>query len=110
MLCRFLKIHVEPKNASISATFPLTLWVTFSVTILLEISVLMCGLFLWGLYDYRRAPKQLTEEQRKKLKPIAKAWDVTPEELQDRVVPKAIMVISGLVVLLCVILRATVLS
>ena len=64
----------------------------------------MCGLFLWGLYDYRRAPKKLTKEQRQKLKPIAKAWDVTPEELQNRVVPKAIMVVSGVVGLVCVVL------
>ena len=63
----------------------------------------MCGLFLWGLYDYRRAPKELTAEQRQKLKPIAKAWDVTPEELQNRVVPKVIMVISGVIGLLCVV-------
>ena len=63
--------------------------------ILSEITVLMCGLFLWGLYDYRRAPKELTAEQRQKLKSIAKAWDVTPEELQNRVVPKVIMYISG---------------
>ena len=74
------------------------------MTILLDISVLMCGLFLWGLYDYRRAPKKLTKEQRQKLKPIAKAWDVTPEELQNRVVPKAIMVVSGVVGLVCVVL------
>lgn len=71
--------------------------------ILSEITVLMCGLFLWGLYDYRRAPKELTAEQRQKLKPIAKAWDVTPEELQNRVVPKVIMVISGVIGLLCVV-------
>lgn len=75
--------------------------------ILLEIAVVMGGLFLWGLYDYRRAPRKLTKEQRQKLKPIAKAWDVTPEELQNRVVPKAIMAVSGVVGLLCVILRAT---
>ena len=61
----------------------------------------MCGLFLWGLYDYRRAPKELTAEQRQKLKPIANAWDVTPEELQNRVVPKVIMFISGSVALAC---------
>jgi hypothetical protein len=64
----------------------------------------MCGLFIWGLYDYRRAPKKLTAEQRKKLKSIAKAWNVTPEELQNRVVPKAIMVVSVLVGTTCVIL------
>ncbi|MGZ0169433.1 MAG: hypothetical protein ACKVHE_07750 [Planctomycetales bacterium] len=75
--------------------------------ILLEIAVVMGGLFLWGLYDYRRAPRKLTKEQRQKLKSIAKAWDVTPEELQNRVVPKAIMAVSGVVGLLCVILRAT---
>lgn len=69
-----------------------------------EISVLMCGLFLWGLYDYRRAPKKLTQEQKQKLKPIAKAWDVTPEELQNSVVPKAIMVVSAVVGLLCLVL------
>lgn len=63
----------------------------------------MCGLFLWGLYDYRRAPKELTAEQRQKLKPIAKAWDVTPEELQNRVVPKVIMVISGGIGLACLL-------
>lgn len=74
------------------------------MAILSEITVLMCALFLWGLYDYRRAPKKLTEEQRKKLKPIAKAWNVTPEDLQNRVVPKVIMVISGGVGLLCVVL------
>jgi hypothetical protein len=74
------------------------------VSILSEITVLMSVLFLWGLYDYRRAPKKLTQEQRQKLKPIAKAWDVTPEELQNRVVPKAIMVISGGVGLLCLVL------
>jgi hypothetical protein len=74
------------------------------VTILQEFSVLMGGLFLWGLYDYRRAPKKLTPEQKQKLKPIAKAWDVTPEELQNRVVPKAIMVVSGVIGLVCVIL------
>lgn len=66
----------------------------------------MCGLFLWGLYDYRRAPKKLTEEQRKKLKPIAKAWDVTPEELQDRVVPKAIMAVAGTVFTICALILA----
>ena len=77
------------------------------VGILSEITVLMCGLFLWGLYDYRRAPKKLTQEQRQKLKPIAKAWDVTPEELQNCVVPKVIMYVSGGVGLLCMILRAT---
>ena len=69
-----------------------------------EITVLMCGLFLWGLYDYRRAPKKLTPEQKQKLKPIAKAWKVTPEELQNRVVPKAIMVVSCIVGLGCAIL------
>ncbi len=74
------------------------------MAILSEITVLMSVLFLWGLYDYRRAPKKLTQEQRQKLKPIAKAWGVTPEELQNRVVPKAIMVISGSVGLLCLVL------
>jgi hypothetical protein len=74
------------------------------VSILLEISVVMCGLFLWGLYDYRRAPKKLSQEQKRKLRPIAKAWDVTPEELQNRVVPKAIMIVSGVVGLVSVIL------
>ncbi len=69
--------------------------------ILLEISVLMCGLFLWGVYDYRRVPKKLTEEQRKNLKSIAKAWDVTPEELQNRIVPKVIMAVSGGVGVAC---------
>lgn len=64
----------------------------------------MCGLFLWGLYDYRRAPKKLSQEQKRKLRPIAKAWDVTPEELQNRVVPKAIMIVSGVVGLVSVIL------
>ncbi|NQV28744.1 MAG: hypothetical protein HQ518_30695 [Rhodopirellula sp.] len=64
----------------------------------------MSGLFIWGLYDYRRTPKKLTEEQRRKLKPIAKAWDVTPEELQNRVVPKAIMIVSGGLGLVCAIL------
>ena len=64
----------------------------------------MTVLFLWGLYDYRRSPKKLTDEQRRKLKPIAKAWNVTPEELQNRVVPKAIMVISGGIGLLCLVL------
>ena len=59
----------------------------------------MGGLFLWGLYDYRRAPRKLTKEQRQKLKSIAKAWDVTPEELQNRVVPKAIMAVSGVIAL-----------
>ena len=72
--------------------------------VLSEIAVLMSGLFIWGLYDYRRAPKKLTAEQRKKLKSIAKAWNVTPEELQNRVVPKAIMVVSVLVGTTCVIL------
>ncbi len=74
--------------------------------ILLEIFVLMAGLFLWGFYDYRCAPKKLTQEQKQKLRPIAKAWDVTPEELQNRVVPKVIMIISGSVGLGCVIVRA----
>ncbi len=74
------------------------------MSVLSEIAVLMCGLFIWGLYDYRRAPKKLTAEQRKKLKSIAKAWNVTPEELQNRVVPKAIMVVSVLVGTTCVIL------
>jgi len=64
----------------------------------------MSVLFLWGLYDYRRVPKKLTTEQRQKLKPIAKAWDVTPEELQNRVVPKAIMAVSGGVGLICFVL------
>jgi len=68
---------------------------------LLEISVLMCGLFLWGVYDYRRVPKKLTDEQRNNLKPIAKAWDVTPEELQSRIVPKVIMVVTGGVGVAC---------
>ena len=72
------------------------------MVILSEISVLMCGLFLWGLYDYRRAPKKLTPEQKQKLKPIAKAWDVTPEELQNRVVPKVIMTVSATIFLICV--------
>ena len=67
-----------------------------------EIAVLMCGLFLWGLYDYRRAPKKLTQEQKQKLKPIARAWDVTPEELQNRVVPKVIMIVSATVFIICV--------
>lgn len=67
-----------------------------------EIAVLMCGLFLWGLYDYRRAPKKLTQDQKQKLKPIAKAWDVTPEELQNRVVPKVIMIVSATVFIICV--------
>jgi hypothetical protein len=74
------------------------------VSILLEIAVVMGGLFLWGLYDYRRAPRKLTKEQRQKLKSIAKAWDVTPEELQNRVVPKAIMAVSGVVGLACALL------
>tara|TARA_R110002072_G_scaffold927_1_gene7411 strand:- start:84156 stop:84395 length:240 start_codon:yes stop_codon:yes gene_type:complete len=74
------------------------------VAILSEITLLMTVLFLWGLYDYRRSPKKLTDEQRRKLKPIAKAWNVTPEELQNRVVPKAIMVISGGIGLLCLVL------
>jgi len=74
------------------------------VSILLEIAVVMGGLFLWGLYDYRRAPRKLTKEQRQKLKSIAKAWDVTPEELQNRVVPKAIMVVSSVVGLACALL------
>ena len=69
--------------------------------ILLEISVLMCGLFLWGVYDYLRVPKKLTDEQRKNLKSIAKAWDVTPEELQNRIVPKVIMAVSGGVGVAC---------
>ena len=69
------------------------------MAILSEITLLMTVLFLWGLYDYRRSPKKLTDEQRRKLKPIAKAWNVTPEELQNRVVPKAIMVISGWIAL-----------
>ncbi len=64
----------------------------------------MSVLFVWGFYDYRRTPKKLTQEQRQKLKPIAKAWNVTPEELQNRVVPKAIMVTSGAVGLLCVVI------
>ena len=76
----------------------------YSVGLLSEITILMSVLFLWGLYDYRRAPKKLTAVQRQKLKPIAKAWEVTPEELQNQVVPKAIMVISGGVGLLCVVL------
>ena len=76
----------------------------YPVDILSEITILMSVLFLWGLYDYRRAPKKLTTEQRQKLKPIAKAWEVAPEELQNRVVPKAIMVISGGVGVLCVVL------
>jgi hypothetical protein len=71
-----------------------------------EIAVLMCGLFLWGLYDYRRAPKKLTQEQKQKLKPIARAWDVTPEELQNRVVPKVIMIVSATVFIICVGIRA----
>lgn len=62
----------------------------------------MSVLFLWGLYDYRRAPRKLTQEQKQKLKPIAKAWDVTPEELQNRVVPKVIMVVSATVFVVCV--------
>ncbi len=74
------------------------------MAILSEITLLMTVLFLWGLYDYRRSPKKLTDEQRRKLKPIAKAWNVTPEELQNRVVPKAIMVISGGIGLLCLVL------
>jgi len=74
------------------------------VGILSEITFLMSVLFLWGLYDYRRVPKKLTQEQRQKLKPIAKAWNVTPEELQNRVVPKAIMGLSGGVGLLCIVL------
>lgn len=61
----------------------------------------MCGLFLWGVYDYRRAAKKLTDEQRKNLKSIAKAWDVTPEELQNRIVPKVIMAVSGGVAVVC---------
>lgn len=69
--------------------------------ILQEIAVLMGALFLWGLYDYRRAPRKLSADQRRKLKPIAKAWNVTPEELQNRVVPKAIMVVSVVVGLTC---------
>jgi len=63
----------------------------------------MAGLFLWGFYDYRRAPKKLTQEQKQKLRPIAKAWDVTPEELQNRVVPKVIMIISSSVGLACLV-------
>ena len=61
----------------------------------------MCGLFLWGVYDYLRVPKKLTDEQRKNLKSIAKAWDVTPEELQNRIVPKVIMAVSGGVGVAC---------
>ena len=61
----------------------------------------MCGLFLWGVYDYCRVPKKLTEEQRKNLKSIAKAWDVTPEEPQNRIVPKVIMAVSGGVGVAC---------
>jgi hypothetical protein len=74
------------------------------VGILSEITVLMSVLFLWGLYDYCRAPKKLTAEQRKKLKPIARAWNVTPEELQNRVVPKVIMAVGGIVGLACALL------
>lgn len=62
----------------------------------------MAGLFLWGFYDYRRVPKKLTQEQKQKLRPIAKAWDVTPEELQNRVVPKVIMAVAAAIFTICV--------
>lgn len=91
------KLHQARRHSSYSS------WATLYVKILLEISVLMAGLFLWGFYDYRRAPKKLTQEQKQKLRPIAKAWDVTPEDLQDRVVPKVIMIISGSVGLACLV-------
>ncbi|MDA1161573.1 MAG: hypothetical protein O3B13_00580 [Planctomycetota bacterium] len=72
--------------------------------ILLEIAVVMCGLFVWGLYDYKRAPRKLSAEQRKKLKSIAKAWSVTPDHLQNKVIPQVTMVASGLVGSICAIL------
>lgn len=74
-----------------------------SVGILLEISAVMFGFFVWSLYDYRRAPRKLSAETRKKLQPVAKAWDVTPEELQNTVVPRVLMYLTAFIGSACTI-------